>query len=1040
MSLVIYVSTKTVIISKYNLEFRFTPPFAKLSNAAIETYKMLCQSEVLQTQSTRNERDEVITLLKQYGLALYQAIIPEHIRSQIHKSGGLFIYSLDREIIDLPWELLYDGSSFFALTQGIVRINRSEEGKAISIPSDPLQSLKVSLNSFHPLEDRKPCSNFISYVEDLHLNSIPKSTLVDAHFDGNCSRASIINNLDKKPNVFLFSGYNDEAGLRLRDSDAEETQQTWEQKILQPKLKEAVRQGLRILVLQSSDFLEKSSSSINDPIRFFFDADIPCILGIYGRVTRKRLNQYLHVFLYSLIREESILRAHRLAINNIQSSLPLSWDWSWIRLSINQQLLESTIDQPLPPFHFDRTQVENESDNRRLTPQINYVYGRRFSGSFDDYSKFRDTIAEHKSKTVICVNSHDSLLIEDYILEYFRRFSTKEGLSLTLLYYQKWGFNNEIKPRIGSTKYSKLFSFLLNEDLQLQTFDNNLVKLSKAGDNKSIQQFLVVLTPPSKKDRLFDQWLSHKLESGWTVICIAEKSFSTSLRKHVLTLNDIGVSQIFRSFEDELPESWIELLEKKIPHFMKDLRLLKIIQRFEDQTLISSLHQKPSIDQLYENTISSIINSLTANRLKIFVALYLLHSITSKELLLKLVEEKNIDGDLEYLLHLHLIDADLSFQNFWIPIHLRQQLSRLHLIPETSKRNLGQEILQKIIMIFDESSVDLQRVEIGFIYCLFELINLGIYENPLQRNLQFGKKLAKKLGSSFNFLQNISVSLELSLYIQKGQLIQKTLFSLVEILEHLPFGEETIKICEWLLQVETKHRNWQLVSEIQTRIASIYIRLNKKEKAIGLISSAAKLNNDIKNYSSRYQNLITIALLLLDLDEFDRLMKLLANADFDISLLNREDVAKLWLIDGHMLFNNTKYTEARTSFEKVLKEPKVEIPSSLLVKTLLNLAQIHRQQNNNRQYVKYLESSVPLIEESREMEKALEIHQLLYDENIKLNNISNAVKHLEWIYNYYLKAKNSNQIKELADKLGGLYFKIGEHTKSTDFYSIAQGI
>ncbi len=118
MSLVIYVSTKTVIISKYNLEFRFTPPSQSLTKAAVGAYQLLRQSEVLQTDSSRDQKEEVITLLKHYGSALFKAVMPNHIRSQVYKSGGVFIYSLDKEIIDLPWELLFDGSSFLALTQG----------------------------------------------------------------------------------------------------------------------------------------------------------------------------------------------------------------------------------------------------------------------------------------------------------------------------------------------------------------------------------------------------------------------------------------------------------------------------------------------------------------------------------------------------------------------------------------------------------------------------------------------------------------------------------------------------------------------------------------------------------------------------------------------------------------------------------------------------------------------------------------------------------------------------------------------------------
>ncbi len=157
----------------------------------------------------------------------------------------------------------------------------------------------------------------------------------------------------------------------------------------------------------------------------------------------------------------------------------------------------------------------------------------------------------------------------------------------------------------------------------------------------------------------------------------------------------------------------------------------------------------------------------------------------------------------------------------------------------------------------------------------------------------------------------------------------------------MPYEEETIQLCQWLLNIEEKHQNWALVSEIQIKIATIYSQLNKKEKAIGLVSSAIKLNNDIKNFSSRYRHLITIALLLLDLNDYERLRKLLANTNFDMSLLNKEDMAKLWLIDGHMLFHANRYGEAESSFNKVFEQIELNLPNALLAKTHLLLVKIH---------------------------------------------------------------------------------------------------
>ena len=205
MSLMIYVSRKTVIISKYQVEFPFTPPSKSLSEAALRTYKMLRRSESLQIGSSRDQREEVITLFRHYGFALFQAIIPSRYKSQVSKAGGLFIYARDREILTIPWELLYDGSSFFALTQGVIRINDSSIDLLEHPASVSLPSLRVSLNSFIPPRPLPAGNRFIGHVEELALGNIGRSPLIDFAVDGSANRESILNSIRKTPDVFLFT-------------------------------------------------------------------------------------------------------------------------------------------------------------------------------------------------------------------------------------------------------------------------------------------------------------------------------------------------------------------------------------------------------------------------------------------------------------------------------------------------------------------------------------------------------------------------------------------------------------------------------------------------------------------------------------------------------------------------------------------------------------------------------------------------------------------------------------------------------------------
>ena len=352
MSLVIFISSKKVIISKYQLEFAFTPPVKNLTQAAIGAYQLLRQSESIQLESSRDEREEAITLLRQYGQALFHAVIPDQFRSLISDAGGLFIYSTDSEIISLPWELLYDGTSFFSLTQGVVRINDSNIKQPVRLVQASQPALNISLNAYSALQYHSPGNRFVCFVEELAAGNVSSSSRVQISVNGNAGHQSVLGINEDPPDIFLFSGHDSDKGWLLKGhADFAEEQFLSYQKLL-PVLKASAKNRLRILILYTSSQFRENKRSGN-PLSKYFDLGIPFVISINGRVARNRFQQYFQNFIYRLTREESILKAHRHAINSIQSSLPLSWDWSWIQLHLSKLLLEQPSGEtPLPPFQF----------------------------------------------------------------------------------------------------------------------------------------------------------------------------------------------------------------------------------------------------------------------------------------------------------------------------------------------------------------------------------------------------------------------------------------------------------------------------------------------------------------------------------------------------------------------------------------------------------------------------------------------------------------------------------------------------------------
>ncbi len=177
----------------------------KVSSAQIEK---LCQEEVL----ILNRADKAGLLdqgsfdsLKKIGQLLWDHLISRPVKDKLKSaSSSSLILSLDEELIDIPWELLYDGVDFLCLKFNLGRLVRTRQYSAIPeyrglntrlrmlILADPTNNLKSAYSEGLNIRnqfDRKRKQVSIDFKSTSVDTFYVKKNLRDydiAHFAGHC--------------------------------------------------------------------------------------------------------------------------------------------------------------------------------------------------------------------------------------------------------------------------------------------------------------------------------------------------------------------------------------------------------------------------------------------------------------------------------------------------------------------------------------------------------------------------------------------------------------------------------------------------------------------------------------------------------------------------------------------------------------------------------------------------------------------------------------------------------------------------------------
>ena len=1023
MSLVIEVSSQSVYIAKYQLEFPFAPLPDRLAKAALETYQMLSQSPKVQSQSGREERGEVIRLLQSFGHQLYQTLIPEALRPRLPKEGALFIRAKDEKSKTLPYELLFDGASFIAQTQGVIRLFGARTLEPDQPQKLPQDRLKITLLSYRPDQARSTSPGFMLPVERLGQLAQSGQRRFSAQVDGNAEWGRTLSMIESGLDILLFTGYEDEGLWAIGGQKPEEALAR-----LTRALEIGVRRGLRLLILASSQLLEGSSG-----LERYGYKGIPAVISFEGRLDTERALEYLGSLWSGLSLGQTLLQAHRHGVNQLQTSLGLSWDWSWVRLSMPKELVDHPRLDSLRAFSLtaDPPPISSEPNQTALV-----LSGRRFAGNLEVLSQLEKALTSEGEQRIVWLRSLQGQHQEEYLLEYFRRLAPKADFSVDIFYYYRWGFHEGQQKSLLDRELADEFGFLWGDEKISEFFDFSLVSL-KTGTHPG-HRYLCVYFPPDLLDPLFEAWLKGRRALGWRVLLFSQYSFVTDLPTEVISTDRTSLDEIKNAFEDRLPESWDELLKTQVPPQMRNHALLSQAVASGEEPFTDLFNSPLEPEALWSQSSALVQAGLGVSAKRLLCGLYLLKVKWHKPDL-ELLFGPELDKDLERLFELHLVERNLEGNLYWMAGNLAILYRKYKLLPQDLLVKTGQELLQKIIGSLEALETEPSLVIAGFSQVAAEVAHLGSRETALQRNLQFAKKMAPDLGSKVGMLsQNILTSLELALETGSSQALERCFSSILSIFDHLPLEAQTLRLYQWLLQAEEERHNWPQVSALQCRLAAIHVRQGAKERAKGLLVSATQLALDLGNPAERSHILVEIALLLLEIGEMEQLQDFLGAAQFQPEYLNQETLARLWLIDGHLLYHHQEPGPARRALAKAYEYKHPFLSDSLAAQTELILAKLARKTEQMPEAEAHLREAAKLFEKAKQWERAAAIHDELVAHKESQNRPGSTIEHLEWLYRYNCKEDHLDRARKIALKLGGLYYNAGDKTRSTEYYGKAQ--
>ncbi len=1014
MSLLINISRQHVIITEHNYEFIFQPINEKLEQAALVTWEHLRTSKP--GFISKSDLQQTNKLFQNYGKALYDAILPEEFRNTITIEGPILLQLLHASLDSKPWELLFDGTSFLALTKGIIRVFDMALPTSTQLHIDEQNDLssKIGLFSYTRTKGRNrpyQASLITPTVEQLTPQFEPQDK-ERCIIDGNFSYVQFQEQLQNALKVLFFSGQSKDSFWYLDKNNQSEPIS-----FLYP-LQKAAEKGLSVLL----PFTEEVLLSNHLP-NTYKQLDIPYIISLHGFFSLPFYQTWTTSFFKAIIQATPLLTAFRLSLHQIQAKPWIGHDWgfSWLRLHANLNVVNSNL-------NFTIYEKELKQATKPASLPLS-TFKRPFHGQ--DITRDLAQVLLNKEKKPLWIYS----IQQDNLLAYWNE--TLRFLSYQISYTWSEAVYKEILVEHLSitkelaTTLNSLSYFQDTQNLQLTTVSHTL-------SNQKRYTFITFFVPDTIEETQI-QILQNLTTQYDKVVIFSYQKPNTAFDVATFPINGSleNLRGYFYPCSPLLNESDIKLSDFSEQSYA----ILRLAFALGNEELFPLLTNKLAIGNSWEIIFSALQQTLNKEEEELLSILFIFQIAIPLTTLAKLIDDvTTFNANVNRLYKLHLIEIDFSTKLIRINQELAFFFAKNHHFSIERLHTQADKILIKIIQNILQKKPFTEQIYT--LYCLaLQKIKTPEYLSLFVLRV---KQFLSYIPQDHQISQiQITWFLRFSLRNIFSYNTTEAIFDLVtHILRFLftikSYQADNLILYQWLSKQLTEKKQWQLLAEVHLIGASIYRSLGKGEQALTTLNATMKLNQDLQQHTIYYDTLISIALLLLELEDFDEALSIVKDANFNMQRLSQENISKLYFIDGFILKQQNQLDASTKAFLKSANKYVKDIPLSLQIAAYEQIKNSPLKTKFSQAFSNYKKNLAKSFKIANQPEEAEKIYKDLIQECMAQNNLEQATVYTEWLYTFFKSTGNTQELQKTVHQLGQLYYKQEKVEKAAALYAYAQ--
>lgn len=991
-----HLQSGKVSIPKFSIEFAWEFTEKQLHQVVVDTLSYLRGSSKLQLNASNQNCQEIQQLFKKYGQQLCVSLL-RHAQADLVNESLVFTIQ-DPHLQTLPLELLHDGKSYYALSKGIARSLGSLPAGTWQL-SSKLGIALLSANPELPKHKSKPDFGYaVPYM--LEDWALPKIQNLEWHLHLELSTDNLTEVLQLGPQIILASLLVEQQNWLLVDDNQGYKEFSPSQQ--QVFLKTAVTHGLELLVLNS---LALNSNSVS-PAEILLPTGLPYLILINARLGRERIRVYLHELWLRLSAHESIIAAHRHALQALVKDQPLYWDWTMVELHINHD-----------PHINNTTSHSRWSAVPRRPFQPSLLNSEPFIGSRAQFLSVQQWLK--KPTPALWLKTKDPNQALNTLLSALR-----QSVSADLWQLNFFPFNLLLEHFVDS-KTDADFSWLLNAVRQSSAALLPLLQPWAGGS--SAEKRLVLVFGPLSHESL--HWLFSLLGEGFHLVIIHHHLNWHAEKDYLKTLPiETRAENLYKHLEQPVPELWQKFLFKKPAWALQWSFLRRMFIQFpsappdwvKETKNLNQAHQK--LDQCLE---------LSQLSMQLLAFCFLMEPRVKASFLAEL-SQQNCDATLKELCNLGLLESSLGGLWVHMPHTVRQRWQTTPWFELSALQTLADRLLRHLLAHTQKSPAEHWHSQLFFSTVvqlakqdLFDLASdrllQWVKQNPLDRNIE---------GYVLYLLLNFAESSQADdsrlrlVHWAKDNLLNRWNVELGAV------------FCKQAFIWVENAAAWELYARLQTQLANLHLQAGNVEDAARWLSSASQMVLELPKAKGFYAAILDIIFLLIELGDTKKVNQIIALVDFDLKNIKPEELRLFWLLDGYLNQQQGKIEEAINAFNKG-KLAKIETESAtadfFAYESLIHLLQSSGQikialplrQNLALAYAKY------------QPKKATVHHQWLYQYHEQQKNYTEAIEHLRWLLEHGVDQDTEIKQKR-AHSLGWLYHKLGELEQSVRFYKLAE--